>query len=124
MDETLTEPTPIREATTPAPELELRGLGFALSAAAVRALLAPETRPEAEVVVDLSALSIRVPAAVVCDLLGRVAPGVQAHLAVNQVTVRSPGLPAVRVTTPAAGIRVRVDGDGLEIGGDEPLARE
>ena len=94
MDEPLTEPTPIRETPEAVPELEVRGLGFGLSAAAVRALLDPATRGAAELVLDLSALSIRVPDA-----------------------------PAIRVTMPAAGVRLRVDSDGLRIGDDDRAHR-
>ena len=123
MDEPLTEPTPIRETPEAVPELEVRGLGFGLSAAAVRALLDPATRGAAELVLDLSALSIRVPAAVVDEVLARLAPGVAAGLARGQVTIRPPDAPAIRVTMPAAGVRLRVDSDGLRIGDDDRAHR-
>ena len=100
------------------PSIDVRGLGFALTAAALRALLDPTTRGRAEVSVDLSALSIDVSAVAIAEVASRVAPDVAVKLAPDALTVRSPNSPAVRLVLPAAGVKVRIGDSGVRLGGD------
>jgi hypothetical protein len=96
--------------------LAVRGLGLALTARSLRALLEPATRAESEVVVDLSQLSIEVPASAVAAVIAAVAPDLGVELGENSATVRLAGAPAIRCLAPAAGVRVRLKSDRLTIG--------
>lgn len=100
--------------------IEIRGLGLALTAAAMRALLDPTSRGQAEVTVDLSALSVRLPAAAVGAVAQQLAPNAEVELAPAALIARLPNQPAVRVVLPPAGTRIRVDAAGLSFGGDDP----
>ena len=112
------------EDATPRPSadetqsIDVRGLGFALTAAALRALLDPTTRGRAEVDVDLSALSIDVPAAAIAAVAKRVVPDVAVELAQDALIVRPTNNPAVRATLPDGGITVRIGDSGVRIGDD------
>ena len=99
--------------------IEVRGLGFDLTAATLRALLDPASRGQAEVSVDLSALAIDVPAAAIDEVAKRVAPELAVDLAPDALIVRLPDAPAVRVTLPATGVRVRVGERGVRVGGGD-----
>jgi hypothetical protein len=107
-----------------APAVEVRGLGFALSASGLRMLLDPATRGQAELVVDLSTISVEVLAAAVQDLAKRFAPDAAVGMAKDQVTVRLTEVPALRIELPAAGVRVRIDAAGLRVGPSDPSGDE
>jgi hypothetical protein len=119
MDDAQTTPINSGKTEPTSPTVEVRGLGFALSAAALRMLLDPATRDQAEVVVDLSRLSIDVPADAARNIALQVEPDLTIALARDEMSIRLPGNPAVRVALPRAGVRVRVGAEGIRIGGDE-----
>ncbi len=120
MDDSQRDPLTSRESQQVAPSIEVRGLGFALTAAALRTLLDPATRDQAEVVLDLSALSVRLPADAAREMAKRVMPDIALELSQDEMIVGVPAQPRVRLSLPGAGVQLRVDAEGLWIGGDEP----
>jgi hypothetical protein len=115
MDETPRDDTP-GVGRTDETVVAVRGLGVALTAQSLRALLDPTTRDEAEIVVDLSRLSIDLPAAALGAIVARIAPDLGVELDQDAATVHPAGAPAIRCLAPAEGVRVRIGAAGLTVG--------
>ena len=107
-------------APTPASHrIEVGGLGGSISADALRALLDPATREEAVIDIDLSGLTVSIPAASLHHVLARLIPDGRAEFGDVGLTVHpGDGSPGVRISFPAAGVRLRLGTDGLRIGSE------
>ncbi len=97
-------------------QVVIGGIAAALTVPALRALLDPATRDQALIEVDLTGLSVSLPAAALHEVLTRFLPGGEVQLGDDGVTVRpGDGNPGIRVRVPAAGVRLRIGTDGARL---------
>jgi len=104
------------DAPPPTERIEIGGLRAAVSVAALRALLDPATRDEATIEVDLSQLSLNLPAAALNEVFARLMPTGEVSVGDDGVTVRpGGGSPGVMVRVPVSGVRVRIGVAGIQV---------
>lgn len=99
--------------------IEAGGIAGALSLAALRSLLDPETQGAATIDLDLSQLRVTIPASAVHEVIARLLPDGDLVLRDGGITARpGGGAPGVNISVPTGGLRLRVQGSGLTIGSD------